>query len=147
MRLDTRSSDAMEKQSFSKTPPTERFRTTLLEECLRHALQYSLSINTHKGPFSKAANFAPSNAQSNPNDNQDTMRAGWQGTELKANNSLSFSTELFFSLLFPPSCITLFPATAASPRLAKARGGGRQTRNGIETVPRKAHNPSARCSN
>jgi len=48
-------------------------------------IQFSQSINTHKGPCSRAALYAPSNAQPNPNDNHDTMCADWQGTRLAVN--------------------------------------------------------------
>ena len=56
LRPDTRRLDAMEGQNaLPKASKSEGFRKALIRECLRHALQYSLSLNTHKGPISKAA--------------------------------------------------------------------------------------------
>ena len=62
LRPDTRRIDAMEgPNALPKASRSEGFRKALIRECLRHALQYSLSLNTHKGPISKAANTAPTN--------------------------------------------------------------------------------------
>ena len=41
---------------------------------------------SHKSAWSRAAMFAPSIAQPNPNDNHDTMCADWQGTRLAVNS-------------------------------------------------------------
>ena len=50
-----------DQNTLPKASRSEGFRKALIRECLRHALQYSLSLNTHKGPISKAANTAPTN--------------------------------------------------------------------------------------
>ena len=49
------------KQRYAKHLHLKDFAEPSTRECLRHALQYSLSLNTHKGPISKAANTAPTN--------------------------------------------------------------------------------------